>query len=306
MGSRDAIDLQGATLLVAFSVLFGLNQVAIKVTADGLQPVLSAGLRSAGAMVCLLVWMRLRGIPLRLEQGTLGSGLLIGAFFSMEFVFLFLALDLTTVVRASVLFYSMPVWLAIAAHFLLPGERMHRRKALGLVIAMAGVVFALISRAGGPVVPSDGATGSLTGDLLAVGASFGWAGIALCARATAMSRVRPEIQLFWQLLVSAPVLLALSPLFGPFLRDLAPLHLWSLAFQTVVVVTGGFIMWLWLLSVYPASSVASFAFLTPIFGVGLGWVLLDEPVGAGVLVSAGLVACGLVLINRPPPRSVPA
>ena len=39
------------------------------------------------------------------------------------FLFLFLALDLTAVSRASVIFYSMPVWFAIMAHFGLPSER---------------------------------------------------------------------------------------------------------------------------------------------------------------------------------------
>ncbi|GAA0285852.1 hypothetical protein GCM10008966_03280 [Rhodovulum strictum] len=124
-------------------------------------------------------------------------------------------------------------------------------------------------------------------------------------RATPLNRVAPEMQLFWQVAVSAPILLALSPLFGPLLRDLAPLHLWGLGFQIVVIVSFGFVAWLWLLARYPAASVASFSFLTPVFGVGLGWALLGEHVGASVLGALVLVACGIVLINRPPRAQVP-
>jgi drug/metabolite transporter (DMT)-like permease len=51
------------------------------------------------------------------------AGVLIGGAFGAEFFFLFVALDQTTLVRASVLFYAMPLWLAVAAHFLFPGER---------------------------------------------------------------------------------------------------------------------------------------------------------------------------------------
>lgn len=298
MQRKDRVDLAGAAMLIGFSMLLGFNQVAIKVANGGFQPVFAAGLRSLGAILCLLIYMRLRRIPLDFSRGTIGAGLLIGSFFAVEFVLLFLALDLTTVVRTSILFYAMPVWLAIAAHFLLPGERMHRIKALGLLLAFAGVALALSVR-------NSGEQFSLAGDVMAVGASLCWAGIVLCARATAVARLRPEMQLMWQVLVSAPILLGVSVFLGPLIRDLAPIHWYSLAFQTVIVVSAGFILWFWLLGIYPASSVASFSFLTPIFGVGLGWLLLNEAVGPRIFGSAALVAVGILLINRPVPPAAP-
>lgn len=299
MGRREQIDLFGATALVAFAALLGFNQVVIKVVNEGLQPVFWAGLRSAGAALCLWAWMRLRGRPPRIAPGTAPAGLLIGTLFAVEFVFLFLALDLTTVSRTSVIFYSMPVWLALAGHFLLPGERITPRKAMGLTLAFAGVAWAIVDR-GAP-----GGQARLAGDLCALAAAFGWAGIALCARVTALNRVAPEMQLFWQVAVSAPLLLLVAPFFGPFLRELAPIHLWGLAFQTLVVVCLGFASWLWLLARYPAAAVASFSFLTPVFGVGLGWALLGEAVGPTIIGALALVAAGIVLINRPARSQVP-
>lgn len=66
-----------------------------------------------------------------------------------------------------------------------------------------------------------------------------------------MARERPERQLFWMVAVSGGVLLALWPLFGPLIRDLPPIHIAGLAVP-VIVVSAGFIFWLWLFSVYPA------------------------------------------------------
>ena len=94
--------------------------------------------------------------------------------------------------------------------------------------------------------------------------------------------------------------LLLAPAFGPLIRDLQPVHFAGLFFQVVIVVTAGFILWLWLLSIYPASGVASFSFLTPVFGLTLGWLLLGEPIGPGILGAASLVCVGIVLINRRP------
>jgi len=258
----------------------------------GLQPVFFAGLRSLGVIFCVWLWIRLRGRKLDFKPGTIGAGILMGVVFAFEFICLFMALDLTSVTRTTVIFYSMPVWLAIAAHFLMPGERITPVKAAGLLMAFAGVSWAIITRG------SDG-EGSLTGDLFALGAAFGWAGITLVARATRLSEVRAEMQVFWQVLVSAPILLALAPLFGPLVRDLEPVHLWGLGFQIVVVVSAGFIFWLWLLSIYPASSVASFSFLTPVFGVFMGWLLLGETLGPSLILSLVLVAGGILLVNRP-------
>ena len=93
--------------------------------------------------------------------------------------------------------------------------------------------------------------------------------------------------------------LILSLWFGPFVRDFQVYHMGLLIFQIVCIASMGFLFWFWLLSIYPASSVASFSFLTPILGVVLGWALLGETLGPSILISLLLVCAGLVLINRP-------
>ena len=292
MERKSHIDLFGATALTGFALLLAFNQVVIKVTNDGLQPVFFAGLRSAGAVVCIWLWLRWRGIPLRFAAGTRLAGLITGVAFGLEFMCLFIALDLTTVGRSGVIFYSMPVWLALMAHWVMPDDRITPTKAFGLGFALAGVAWAILSR--------DDGVGSLWGDLAALGAAVGWAFTAMMAKASPLSRVRPEIQLMWQVGVSAPILLVAALFYGPFIRDLAPIHVAGLVFQIVVVVSAGFIFWLWLLSIYPASGVASFSFLTPVLSVGLGWFLLDEPVGVNLIGALVLVVIGILLINRRP------
>lgn len=292
MAKRDRIDAVGVVALVGFSALLGYNQVVIKVVNEGLQPVFFAGIRSAGAVVVLGLWMWARGISVAPNARTWEAGLMIGLCFSLEFVLLFTALDLTTVSRASVIFYSMPVWMAIGAHFLIPGSVLTPQKSLGLLIAFAGVTWAILDR------PAGGES-SLLGDLLALGAAFAWAGIGLMARGSVLKDERAEVQLMYQIVISAVVLTAISPLFGPFIRDLQPIHLWGLAFQIVIIVSFGFTAWLWLMSVYPPADVAAYSFLSPIFGVILGWLILDEAIGVTILGALVLVALGLWLINRP-------
>lgn len=290
MQRKDAIDGIGAAMLIAFALHLAFNQVVVKVTNGGFSPVFQAGLRSAGAVLVLLAWMWLRRQPVFLPRAAWAGAAVSGVLFALEFLFLFNALDLTTVSRSSVIFYSMPVWLALAAHVLIPGERLTGVRLIGLVLAMSGVALAVLDRGEG--------AGSLVGDLLSLMAALCWAGIALCVRITPLSTVPPAQQLLCQLVISAPVLLLAAPLFGDLVRDVAPIHIAGLAFQIVAVASLGFMFWFWLMKRYPASGVASFSFLSPVFAVMLGWLLLSEQVGWTIWAALALVAAGLVLINR--------
>lgn len=292
MERRDRIDTFGVVSLVIFSFVLGFNQVVIKSGNEGFQPVFMAGLRSALAVPCILAWMLISGRQPVLTRGILRPGVLIGALFALEFVFLFQSLDLTTVSRVSVIFYTMPFWLALAAHFLIVGERLTVSKTIGLCLAFSGVAWAILSR--------DGARGdaSLAGDLMALAAALCWAGIGLAVRLSGLRHAPAETQLFLQVAVSAPLLLAASLFFGPLIRDLAPIHIWGLGFQVVIVVTAAFTFWFWLLTIYPTSGVVSFSFLPPIIGVALGWLLLGEEVGPVIFGALALVALGLFFINR--------
>ena len=288
---KDRIDLFAACALILFSATLGFNQVVVKLVNEGMNPVFQAGLRSAAGAVVLFAWMLLRGRRIELRDGTMMIGAISAVVFALEFLLLFLALDFTTVARTSIFFYTMPVWVAVGAHFLIAEERMTPKRSAGLALAVAGVVVAL-SR-------NDSAAGqyALLGDLLALGGAMAWAAIALIARATRFSRASPEMQLLYQLAISGPLLMVVGPLFGEVLRGMTPLMWGGIAFQVLVVVTTLFLFWLWILKIYPASDMASFAFLAPVFGVSFGWLILGEELSATIFISLALVGLGIWLVN---------
>jgi drug/metabolite transporter (DMT)-like permease len=49
---------------------------------------------------------------------------------------------------------------------------------------------------------------------------------------------------------------------------------------------------------YPPSRLASFTFLTPLFGVMAGGILLNEPVTRMLVLALVLVGSGIYLVNR--------
>lgn len=288
---KERLDGVGLAALIAVTFLLAINQIVVKEVNRGLQPVFFAGARSVLAIVFVYAWLKYRGLWDRIRWADLGPGVAIGTVFAIEFLCLFMALDLTAVGRASVIFYSMPLWLAVAAHFWLPNERITPKRGAGLGLAFIGTAWAILSKS-----PSGHA--SIAGDMFALVGAWGWAGTAFLARKTRLREAGPEAQLFWMVLISGPILLAASPFFGPLIRDVQPIHWLWLVFQAGVIVAGVFITWLWLLSVYPTSTVASFSFLTPLFAIILGYLIFDEALSFGLMMAAGFVAAGIALINH--------
>ena len=175
---KSRIDLLGAVILVVFMAVLGLNQVAVKIVNDGMAPVLQAALRSAAAAPVIFAYCLWRRTPINVSRAILLPGIATGIAFAAEFALLFQAVQYTTVARASVFFYTMPFWVALGAHFLIPGEKLTPIRITGLLLAGLGVVIALSNKntqAGGF---------ALWGDLMALLAASGWASIALIARTT--------------------------------------------------------------------------------------------------------------------------
>lgn len=270
----------------------GLNQVMIKMVNAGMEPVFQAGLRSVLAFFVVYAWASLSKKPLNIRDGSFWPGVAAGTLFGFEFLLMFLALDYTAVSRASVFFYTMPLWVVIGAHFLIPDERITPIRIAGLALAIAGIVLALWD--------PNAQVGELAwiGDLMCIFGAMFWAGIALVARTTKLSLACPEQALLYQLSVSAPLLLVLSLFFGDAFRGMT-VQLWSIfAFQVLVVVGFGFSLFFWALKRYPAGSMTSFSFLAPVFGVVFGWLILDEKITPSIIIALAMVCIGVLLVNR--------
>jgi len=291
MERRTRMDALGAGLLIGMSVQLGLNQAMVKFVNAGLAPVFQSGLRSLCALPIVLVFAVLMRRRLSISDGSLPWGMLNGVLFSAEFLLLFIALDYTTVARVSLFFYLMPIWVAIGAHFLLPDEPLHLNKIAGLGVAVAGVLLALTGDLG-----SAGERAWL-GDLLALAGGMFWAAIALLTRLK-LDDCSAEMNLLYQLAVSSVLLLAAAPLFGDLIRAVTPAIVLIFAAQVLFIVCIGFLLWFWILSVYPTSNMASFGLLTPVFGVLFGWLIFDDPLTPVFIVAIALVSVGVLLVNR--------
>lgn len=296
---RSRLDTAAVLLMVVLCACWGFNQVAIKLTNAGISPMLQAGLRSLGSAVLVWAWAAHRGVRLFSRDGSLGLGLLIGLLFAGEFVFLYSGLVYTTASRAVLFLYTSPFVVALGAHVVIPGERLRPQQVAGLAAAFLGVVLAF----GDALAAPSGY--ALLGDAMALVAAILWGVTTLVVKATRLARLAPEKTLLYQLGVSALVLPALSFAVGePGIVAPTPLVLAMLLYQVVAVAFVSYLAWFWLVTRYPAGRLSSFSFLTPLFGLAAGALLLGEPVTWALGLALALVAAGIFLVNRAPPAAV--
>jgi mutator protein MutT len=288
------LDLTAMAMLVVLCASWGVQQVAIKVANSGVPPLLQSGIRSVGAVIFILIWMAVRREPVLEKDGTLWWGIAAGLLFAAEFILIYWGLSFTNASRAVIFLYTSPFVVALGAQLFIPGERLRMIQILGLCCAFVGIVVAFGESL------SFSSRRMLIGDSMLAGAAVIWGVTTVLIKACPLSRIKPGKTLLYQLAVSAVVLPAGSLVKGePGIVLMTPLIAGCIVYQTVWVAFITYLAWFWLVRNYPPSRLASFTFLTPLFGVLAGGLLLGETMTGGLLLALVLVGMGIYLVNRP-------
>lgn len=108
----------------------------------------------------------------------------------------------------------------------------------------------------------------------------------------------------YQLTAGCVLLLGAAALLGQLDFAATPLVIGNRVFQSVIVSFASLLAWFHLLRRYLASRLGIFSFLTPLFGVLLGAMLLDEHVSMAFLLGAALVLAGIVLVSASGPLTL--
>ena len=287
------LDALAASIVVVLCLSWGFNQVATKLAINDIPPLTQAAVRSAVAAVLISAWCRLRGIALLRRDGTLWFGVAAGLLFAAEFILIFQGLLYTTASRATLFIYLAPFFVVLGARIVLPADRFSAAQWLGLTLSFIGMLIAF----GVPTPAMD--PRQIIGDVMMVGAALFWAATTLIIKASPLTRVSAEKVMLYQLVVSAPVMAATALVVGEHITHMpSVLALGALAYQTIWVVSVTFVVWFALIARFSASRLSAFTFLTPLFGVAAGHLVLGEPLTPAFAAAVALVAAGLVLVNR--------
>ena len=280
-------------MTLALCLTWGFNQVAIKYAIGEIPPLTQAAVRSVVAALFVASYARLRGIRLLERDGTLLAGIAAGVLFAFEFFLIYVGLKWTTATRAVLFLYLAPFFVVIGSRWFIPRDHFYPSQWFGLLISFVGVVITF----GLPTPAAD--PRQTLGDLMTVVAAIAWAATTLVIKASPLNRISSEKTMLYQLVVSAPLLAAGAVVLRERI-DVMPsaLAIGAGAYQAVWVVAVTYVVWFALIVRCSANRLSAFTFLTPIFGVVAGHLVLAEPLTAPFALSVAFVALGLVLVNR--------
>lgn len=293
LSATRPLDITATALVVLLCLSWGFNQVAVKLAIPDIPPLIQGAIRSAGAGLIVWLWTRARGIPLHLDDGTQRAGIATGLLFGVEFALIYRGLLFTSASRAVLFLYTAPFFVVLGSHWLVPGDRFRLAQWIGLALSFAGIAVAF-------GVPTSEDPRQIIGDLMLLGGGACWAGTTLMIKASNLNRVSAEKTMLYQLVLSIPILTIGAFIFGERITHMpGAVAIGSLAYQTVWVVSVTFVIWFALIVRYSASRLSAFTFLTPLFGVAAGHLVLGDPITPGFALAVAMVIAGLILVNRP-------
>ena len=264
-------------LAVLVAAIWGLNFVVIEVGLEDFPPLLLSALRYALAALPLLV---LGGMPSVPWRWVLAVGIAIGV---VKFSLLFIGMDVGMPAGlASLVLQAQALFTVVLAAALLR-ERIAGSQVLGLAVAFGGLAL-----------------------VIAAAVAWGFGNLALKRAAPA-----DPLRFMTTVCVVPPLpLLALSLAFegpgeiGAAFANADALGIGAVLYLAFAATTVGWGLWGALMGRYPASTVAPFSLLVPVFGLSFGALLLGEAITVRDVAAAGLILAGVLLTLRAPRMAI--
>ncbi len=278
--------------LLFISLLWGGNVISIKIGAAAISPLAMATFRFIISGAAILLYTFIQGISLKIRREETHVHLINGVLFAIQIAFFYLGTFQTSASHAALLINTHLFFVALLAHFFIKHDRLNVQKIIGFILALSGVWAIFYDR---PQTSHQIAT--MRGNVLIL-----MSALILAAKTIYIKRLietlNPIKVVFWEMAFGVPLLGLCSRLFGEPLPIIIPPDLVAaLLYQGVVV--GGFCFTAStiLLKRYPASNMASFSVLVPLFGVLLSHFVLAEVMTSHLLSGAGLIVIGIAVVN---------
>lgn len=289
MELRKQLDTTAVVSMFIVCLIWSLQQIILKETADSFAPSLMLSLRSGIAALLLAILMLVQRQRLPMANGIWFLGGMVGVLFALEYLFVSQAVIYTAAGHVVVFLYTSPIFAAVGLNFAIKDEKLSGLQWVGICLAFAGICVAFLGGASNSQM--------LKGDFYALLGGAMWGMTTVLIRSTRINLLSSQAILFYQLFVAFVSLLIASWLTGNLRLEPTFKNLSALAFQSIVICFFSFLAWFSLLKTYVASQLGVLTFLTPLFGVLLGAWLLGEHINVGFIWGANLVVMGIILVT---------
>lgn len=306
LNSLQPIGLRTVIIALIVSVLWGGNVVSIRVGVDSVPPLWSAFWRMLIGVIVVSGWAVRQGVPIRPAPGETGPLVVLGVMFTIQIALLNSASALTSPAYGVVILNGYPVFVNIAGHLaahyskgVIREEAITPIRALGLTLAIAGIVWLALGRPDRALAPRP-----LLGNMLMVASSV-LLGVRQVYTRWLVQSVDPIRSVVWQMMLSVPLFLIIAAATEPpVLGHLTWQAVCAITYQGAIVAGICFIAWAKLLKKHASGTLSMFSFIVPICGIILSSYIFGEALQPTLFAATALVLAGVFVVVVPYSTSV--
>lgn len=280
--------------LVVASIFWASSGVAAKTLLKTFDPITVGAIRLTIASITILPFFlqHTKKFSWKLFRDVFPVSLVTAANF---IIFLF-GIKLTTANASGMIYTGTPLLAAILAALFI-GERISKRKIVGILVGLIGVLIILLLPVfEGHALP----VGDLTGNLMIVGAMTAFALYNVGSRRLINKHYHPLTITGFSLMTSAAAFWTLWLLFPhtplqPIVET--PSLLMIAVYMGIMVTTVPYVLHQWAVKHSSATTASLTTYIQPVFGFIFNGIFLGEILSGGFLVGTTLVFIGVTLVT---------
>ncbi|MCY9667821.1 DMT family transporter [Paenibacillus alginolyticus] len=281
-------------LIFFLCFIWGSNWVVMKAAGDYFPPMMFSAIRFLMGTFVLFIVIYLKRIPLPKKEDwkwyTVCGLLQTTWIYAVNQP----ALQYVNAGIVCILGFTMPFWLSIMAHFLIPGERLTWNKTIGLVLGIGGLFFVMNIN---PFHMQWSGT-ELFIELLIISGAIAWAVANLIIKVKLQNNDKFQFTAY-QMGIGALALLCISLFY-----EQGQTITWNwvsfsyLFFAGVIASALAYVLWFYILSKVEASKASITLLFIPVIGVLSVWLFLGEPLDVKTLFGMAMVVSGIAMVNK--------
>lgn len=277
-------------IFLALGVMWGSSYLFIKIAVDDFGTFTLVALRLAIGAALLWTVLRIAGQRLPREPRVYGH-LVVMSLVNIAIPFLLITWAERSVesALAAVLTALVPLFVVVLAPLFIHDEPLRVNGIVGLAVGFIGVVVLTSRELSG--------TGDLVSDIALVGSSVSYAAGAVYSRRNVRGlppMIPAVFQVTFAMLITGLVALLLEQ---PWNVRPGPSGVFAILWLGLLGSGLAYLAFFRLLGRWGATRTSLVAYVLPVVGIVLGFVVLQEPIDARMLLGTALIIAGVALVN---------
>ena len=280
--------------VLSLGIIWGSTWLAIKFGLEDAPPFFSAAIRFVLTFLILFVWQKIKGYKFPKSRKYWGNSIFLAMLmFIIPYAMVYWGEQYISSGLSAVLFSSQSLFVVIFAHFISKTEKARVNKFLGLFIGLLGLFILYKSQITWDEI--QGPKGVIA--LLFAAAS---AALGLVVLSKQKHKYDPVPEVMTHMGITAVAFILLTLIFEKPPENIFTPKLWiSIVYLAVVGTAFGFIVYYWIAKHATAFTTSFSIFISPVFAVFLGWLILNETINVLGITGIFLVLISIVLTQLP-------